>query len=334
MCRILLLQLDGGIPNIAIARISAHHRELGDEVVFHHNPPRKQLNWRLRHLEAWVKERPFDVVYASTIFSYTRPVAERLLELRPDAVVGGSGWSLTDTLEAHGIVTRTLDYSLWPGYRHSIGFSQRGCRLSCKFCIVPAKEGKVREEQTIMDIWRGEPWPRNILLLDNDFFGAPRWRERIAEIRDGGFQVSFNQGINCRMLTDETAAAIASIKFRDDSFQRRRIYTAWDSLKDENRVFAGLEALSRAGIRPYAVMVYTLTGYWHGPQLHEEDFHRVRRLIDLGYLPFPMPFARTRELQGFTRWVIGGYCKHGISWEQWVQARYQPERLPNYKPKR
>lgn len=32
---------------------------------------------------------------------------------------------------------------------------------------------------------------------------------------------------NARMLNDETAAAIASVNYRDDSMQRPRIYTAW-----------------------------------------------------------------------------------------------------------
>ena len=39
------------------------------------------------------------------------------------------------------------------------------------------------EEQTVWDIWRKESYPRNIVLLDNDFFGQPNWRRRIEEIR-------------------------------------------------------------------------------------------------------------------------------------------------------
>ena len=101
------------------------------------------------------------------------------------------------------------------------------------------KKRKIRQEATIADIWRGEPWPRELLLLDNDFFGQPAWRERIAEIRNGSFKVSFNQGINARFLTDEAAEAIASVDYRDDSMKVKRIYTAWDNRKDEQRLFAG-----------------------------------------------------------------------------------------------
>ena len=51
----------------------------------------------------------------------------------------------------------------------SIGFTQRGCRLKCGFCVVPKKEGKPRAVNTIADIWRGEPWRKHLHLLDNYF---------------------------------------------------------------------------------------------------------------------------------------------------------------------
>jgi radical SAM superfamily enzyme YgiQ (UPF0313 family) len=143
----------------------------------------------------------YDAVYASTIFSHTRPIAERLREVYPDAVIGGTGWDVGKTLESIGIITNEQDYRGWPKYQHSIGFTQRGCRLSCKFCVVPEKEGKVKTESTIHEIWRGDPWPRNIVLLDNDFFGSPEWPERIEEINVGrlpGFLQSGNQRSNAQ----------------------------------------------------------------------------------------------------------------------------------------
>src|ERR1700729_4591710 len=38
--------------------------------------------------------------------------------------------------------TAPLDYSIYPAFDASIGFTQRGCRLKCGFCVVPKKEGK------------------------------------------------------------------------------------------------------------------------------------------------------------------------------------------------
>lgn len=319
--RALLLQLDGKVPNIALMRISAHLKEQGAEVEL-----RRAANAAALELGFWDR---FDSIYASLIFERTRPLAERLQTIRPDAILGGTGWNLTTTLESIGVETKRQDYSLYPRWRQSIGFTQRGCRLRCEFCVVPRKEGAVREEQTIAELWRGEPHPRQLILLDNDFFGQPHWRERITEIREGGFKVSFNQGINARFIDEESAAALASVDYRDDQMRDKRIYTAWDSRKDEHRLFRGLELLVRHGIRPRHIMVYMLVGYWPG-ETHEDRDYRRRRLREFGALPYPMPYERTPELIGFQRWAIGGYDK-GIPWEEWSAAKWQPRNLRRHQ---
>lgn len=318
MSNILLLQLDGKLPNIALMRLAAHHLDRGNVVELRQTGNASAVEPRL-------DDPRWDAVYASLIFERTRPLAERVKSVHPHAVVGGTGWDLATTLDGIGVATHRQDYSAYPLWRSSIGFSQRGCRLKCSFCVVPRKEGTVREENSIAEIWRGEPWPREILLLDNDFFGQQRWRDRIDELRTGAFKVSFSQGINARLLNDETAAAIASVDYRDDGMREKRIYTAWDNRNDEARLFAGLEALVRHGVKPRHIMVYILVGYWPGETHAERDYRRAR-LRDFGALPYPMPYQRTPELLGFQRWVIGGYDK-GIPWSEWIAARGQPRNL-------
>lgn len=317
MGNVLLLQLDGKMPNIAMMRIAAHHRAAGDAVELRYAPRLEDVERRL-----WDAH---EHVYASLIFQRTRPIAERLRVVRPDSVIGGTGWDLTTTLESNGITTMAQDYSIYPAFRASIGFRSRGCRLRCGFCVVPGKEGAVRDEQSIAELWRGDPWPRDLILMDNDPFGSPSWRSTFAEIRDGRFRVSFTQGINARMLTEETAEAMASIDYRDDSFTRKRIYTAWDNRKDEARLFAGLNALVRHGVKPDHIMVYILVGYWPGETHADRDYRRAA-LRDFGARPYPMPFVRTRELVGFQRWVIGAYDKR-ISWTDFEAAGYEPRHL-------
>jgi len=314
---VLLLHLDGKLPNIALMRLAAHHRAQGDEVTLRRVPTVTAVEPELGD--------SFDRVYASAIFERTRPVAERLLQVRPDAIVGGTGWDIGRSLEDAGVSTKAQDYSIYPRFLPSMGFSQRGCRLRCDFCVVPRKEGAAHEEQSIASIWRGDLYPRHILLLDNDFFGVPAWRARIDELRAGNFKVCFSQGINCRMISDEAAKAIGSVDYRDDSFKVKRIYTAWDNRKDENVLFRGLDRLAAAGVKPDHVMVYMLIGYWAG-ETHEDREYRRRRLREWGARPYPMPFQRTPELLGFSRWVIGAYDKT-ISWEEWTRARWQPAGL-------
>jgi hypothetical protein len=315
--RVLLIQLDGKLPNLALMRLAAYHRGLGDSVEL-----RRAGN--ATSLERGFWDDVPELVYASTIFERTRPLAERLLELHPAAAVGGTGWDLTARLPID-VEKCQPDYSDYPSFRQSIGFTQRGCRLRCSFCVVPRKEGKNRPESAIADIWRGAPWPRELLLLDNDFFGQPDWRGHIEDIRGGGFKVSFNQGINARFLTPEAAEAIASVDYRDDSMKTKRIYTAWDSKGDERRLFRGLTHLTDAGVKPDHIMVYMLIGYWPGETTADRE-HRRAKLREFGARPYPMPYVRTPELVGFQRWVIGAYDK-GIPWRDWVAARYEPRRL-------
>lgn len=324
-------------------RIAASHRRRGDEV--HRVDIRKPGAAIPETLNA------FDKVYASLIFESTRPVAEAIRTARPDAIIGGTGaWPDLQyrTIEELGLGDSGVDYSIYPDFRDSIGFSQRGCRLKCDFCVVPKKEGPVQETDSIMGIWRGDPYPRNILLLDNDFFGQPSWRDKIDEARRGRFKVCFTQGINARFLDEESAAAIASVDYRDGRFKERRIYTAWDNRRDEERLFRGLEALKKHGVRPQAIMVYILIGYWkrcpicdrelsaetsrcpaHLAELqaesHEARDYRRQRLREFGARPYPMPFMRTRELVGFQRWCIGGYDKW-IPWDRWLEANYDPRK--------
>jgi hypothetical protein len=315
--KVLLLQLDGKLPNVALMRLAAHHRALGDDVEL-----RRAGNEVAVERQLWDAH---DKVYASLIFERTRPVAERLLKSNPNAIVGGTGWDLTTTLEQHGITTLEQDYTIYPEFKSSIGFLQRGCRLRCPFCVVPAKEGRMREEQTVSDLWRGDGHPRELHLLDNDFFGNPSWQARIAEIRDGGFKVSFSQGINARFLNEETAAAIASVDYRCVQMKERRVYTAWDNAKDKDRLMRGLQLLVDAGVKADHIMVYMLIGYWAG-ETHTDRDARRRDLREFGARPYPMPFVRTSELVGFQRWVIGGYDK-SVPWDTWVSARASPRRL-------
>lgn len=323
--RVLLLQLDGkpSMPSLSLMRIAAHHHAQGDEVELRKPGAGRDRSWAL------VERGLFDGhdrIYASLIFQKTRPMAERLLAVEPGAIVGGTGWDLTTRLEDVGIETEgEIDYSVYPGYNKSIGFTQRGCRLSCEFCVVPIKEGKVREVATIRQIWRGGEHPREILLLDNDFFGQKRWAALIDELITGGYLVSFNQGINARMLNRETAGAIAKVNYRDDSMKRKRIYTAWDNLDDERTLFRGLTALAEAGVKPDDIMVYMLIGYWTG-ETHASREIRRSKLRAFGARPYPMPYTDDPMIRLYAKFCIGAWDK-AMSWEDFVRAKGDPRNM-------
>jgi hypothetical protein len=298
--RIRLTQLDGKLPNLALMKLSHWHKSRGDEVLFTRQAHRDML------------EPNYDEIYGSAIFKFSDKKLARFLEDFPSAIVGGTGADRQHTVEDLIGPYEHYDYSLYPGFKPSIGFTQRGCRLSCKFCVVPGKEGKPRSVSTIADIWRGEGHPKKLHLLDNDFFGQDQWRERIAEIRDGGFKVCLNQGINVRHLTPEAAEALATVEYRDDGFQERRLYTAWDNLKDEGVFFKGVDMLEAAGVPAKHLRAYMLVGFDKN-ETWDRIHHRFDRMVERSIEPFPMVFDcratdadRYRGLKKFQRWAVTG----------------------------
>jgi hypothetical protein len=329
--KILLLHLDGKLPNLALMRVAAHHRAAGDVVTYR----------RAEHASRVAPQfgDSFDRVYASAIFQKSLPLVAAVKQQWPGAIVGGTGVSVGRTLADVGIDTLATDYSDHPA-DFSMGFVFRGCRLGCSHCVVPEKEGRVRPEQTVGEIWRGDPHPRHLILLDNDFGGHPTWRDRAREIIDGRFKVSFFQGLNARLLSEELAEALAAMDLRDAKFKEKRIYTAWDNRRDEKTLFRGLGWLVNAGIRPDNITVYVLCGYCHfhqGPASrcpstcshadhHEDRDYRRRRLREFGADPYPMPYERTPELVAFQRYVVQQWDKR-VSWRDWTRARYQPANL-------
>jgi len=319
--KVRLIQLDGKLPNIALMKLAAHHKALGDEISF----TRVQAARGIGSLTAKHVWGSPDITYASMIFEKTKPLADQLLLFNPKVIIGGSGWNEKIKLSDVGVTTLDQDYSMYPEWTQSIGFSQRGCRLACKFCKVPTMEGKFQKVQRAVDIWRGEPHPRHLILLDNDFFGDPEWSKEIEAMKAGKFKVSFNQGINARFLNDETAAAIAGVDYRDVNMKDRRLYTAWDNSRDWETFMRGINALLKYGVLPRHLVVYLLLGFYKWSDFSDWD-RRRRQLREMKIFPYPMPYNRTREAVGFQRWVIGHYDKR-VSWAEWEAAGYQPKNL-------
>lgn len=320
--RVRLTHIDGKLPNLALMKLAHWHGTRGDSIHFTKSVARE------------LEEGDYDRVYGSAIFSVS---VDRVHEFRsqwPDAILGGTHdlGSLTTVEEFLGVDEyEHYDYSIYPRFDASIGFTQRGCRLKCGFCVVPKKEGKPRSVNTVATIWRGGDYPKHLHLLDNDFFGQPRedWEARVDEILTGKFKVCLNQGINVRLIDDESAKVLASLPYYDDAFKSRRIYTAWDNVGDEGRFFTGVDRLERAGIPPGHIMAYMLVGY-DKRETWERVLYRFHKMVDRGIRPFPMIYGdRFRHLPA------GGYngrVAHKPIWEfqKWAVRRYY-ELIPAFE---
>jgi hypothetical protein len=338
---VLMLDFDGKLSKLSLMKLAAAHRAAGDHVVL-----RRAGN--MASIEPELGDPEWDRVYGSMIFEASKPLGRRAEEIYPGIVIGGTGWDFDN-----GVMMRSTrlpvevelmrpDYGIYPstsdtrrGRAASIGYTQRGCRLRCTFCVVPQMEGAIQVVGSLRDLWRGPPWPKQAKLLDNDFFGNPNWPAIVEEAERDGWLVSLIQGINARFLNEETARAAVRLRLKDDQFERPRIYTAWDGLRDERRLFRGLRALIDAGAKPDHLFVYMLIGHAPG-ETHEERDHRRVKLREFGARPYPMPYTRDgqspsgtdgEELVAFQRWCVQRADLH-IPWELWwKKARGNPRKL-------
>jgi hypothetical protein len=183
---------------------------------------------------------------------------------------------------------------------------------------LPEKEGRARANHSIAKIWtnRGSDF---LWLLDNDFFGNPQWRERIEEIRELNLRVCFLQGLNIRIITEEQAHALASVRFRSKSGKASVCSFAWDRIRDEKWIRRGIDRLQSAGIKTWQMQFFVLIGY---DTTEEEDLHRVRMLKSLGCDPYAMPYDKTDPYQKkFCRWVNHRAIFQSVEWEDYTRKK-------------
>jgi len=289
--RIGLVDLDSKVPNLALMKLSAYHKQRGDEV----------------HLAKGQDLMRFDKVYVSCIYSWNRWRAESIRFLHPNVELGGSGVDLQNSLPDE-IEHLMPDYKLY-NIDYSIGFTTRGCYRRCPWCVVPEKEGFIHHHASIKEFHH--PSHEKIWLLDNNILASDTWFETFRYLIRNRLKISFFAGLDIRLIDDEKATMLSKMNYMDFHFKTKRLYFAWDILNDESLVLKGIEILLKHDIKPSHLMFFILCGF--NTSL-EEDMYRFKKLDDLGCKPYIMLYDKFRikhpkELRRFQRWVNRRYYK-------------------------
>lgn len=316
-----LIDVDGKLPNLALMKISSFFKSQGKLVGFAGGDLSK-----------------YESIYVSCLFSWNRGKCLNLLKERPDAIIGGTGWSL-ETILPSEIEDCKPDYDLYTAdkiYTRSckggiakketkekkaqiianmgLGFTTRGCVRACGFCVVPKKEGQLRQVAEIGDLIN--PRSNVITLYDNNLTADPLCIEKLNEIRDRSLIVDISQGVDVRKMTPEKAIALSEVK------HLRSLHYAWDLMKDEEAVIRGIAILSRH-VKRWRHMCFVLCGF---NTSFDEDLYRIKQLDDIKVRPYVMKFNNKKDdirLNHFARWVNGRY--HTVcdfeDYEPWVKAQ-------------
>lgn len=294
MSKIALHQVDGSIPNLALMQIAAYHESRGDNV---------------SRFDGDLFASQYDIIYHSKIFGFSP-----MPQIHENSLIGGTGIDFTNRLPPE-IESSGYSYTTYPDCNFHVGQTQRGCRFSCDFCVVPKKEGKNRPHSELDDILINPNGGRKLMLLDNDFFGNRKWEIILNDIRDRDLLVCFAQGLNIRLITPAQARALSLVKFRNTKFNAKYVTFAWDKFADRDKIRAGIDRCNKNGIDSIHMQFFVLIGFDTTP---EQDYQRVIELRELGALPFVMPYDRKNTYQKkFARWVNNRAIFKSVKWSEY-----------------
>lgn len=291
--RIGLIDVDGTgrFPNIALMKLSAYHKSIGDSVEWY-NP--------------WSEE--YDRVYMSKVFSFT-PDYEECINAK-EVVRGGSGYCI-ELIDGREVFHKELDnplipeaehiypdYSLYPELTENTayGFLSRGCPRGCDFCIVGKKEGRCSVKVAdLSEFWHGQ---KKIVLCDPNILACKDWKDLLQQLIDSRAEIDINQGLDIRMMTPEKIEMLNRIR-------TKMFHFAWDRYQDKDAIlpkFRMFAELSRMKSLKNAI-VYTLVNFDTTP---EQDLERIYTLRDMGYWPYITVYDKehcTPFHKRLARWV-------------------------------
>jgi hypothetical protein len=268
--KILLVDIDSrkqrgkdDFPNLALMKISAYHKSLGDTV----------------SLGRGISDP--DIVYASIIFDWNRTKANSLHQMFPDAEIriGGSGYDLKNKLPTE-IELIHPDYSLYPELKYSVGFTSRGCIRNCHFCVVPEKEGKWKKVQH-PSVFHDKT-KKQIMLLDNNILVNKKWFFEVTDwILENDLKCDFNQGFDARLMTHDFAERICELK---PMTSWKFAFDDWNYANDVEKTIE-LMNMCRSHIIRNRCQFYV---YCDNDKQYWDAVYRIKFLKDRDAMPYSM----------------------------------------------
>lgn len=273
--KIGLIDIDGhNFPNLALMKISAYHKALGDSV-----------EW-VNYIEK------YDKVYKSKVFAFS-PDPQACIQAN-EIVRGGTGYDVKSVLPDE-IDCVEPDYSIYPNFKEAYGFLTRGCIRKCQWCIVPEKEGYIKPYRDIESVLQGQ---KTAILMDNNILACNYGLQQLEKIADMKCRVDFNQGLDARLITDGIAELLSRISWI------RYIRFACDTPEAVEPFLLALEKLNKYGVKNYRVFVYLLV-----KDVNEAN-SRAEIMKKLRLNPFAQPYRDfntntepTEEQKKFARYV-------------------------------
>ena len=309
MPRVVLFDLDSRIPNLALMKLSSYHKKRGFEVLLQHQPSYQKAD---RYL-------------ASAVF-HCETTKRKISQLRAtydgDVEIGGSGMDLAKRLppEAEACFP---DYSLYNHQRYALGFLTRGCPKRCAFCVVPAKEGLVKETSARFCDFV-PPGQQKVMLLDDNLLSFSGVESLLVEMIERRYAVNFSQTLDISYLSPALYELLRRVDYQNARFTRKRIYFSCN-YPGTCRHFTDRKDMLK-GFGMDAVCVVCIYGF---DTTLSEDYQRWRMLRRLMLVPFfqeywPIPGVPARVPARFFDMDLNEVIRltfrsNGQNWEKYLR---------------
>lgn len=275
--KILLVNVDSTIPNLALEKIRIYHQRKNDEVTMIHDVKATGLP---------MFTQKADKIYVSCIFDYNKHYCTKWEKL-PNTKIGGSGYSLDiklpDSIE-----------NIKP--HMNFGFTTRGCIRNCYFCIVQRKEGGMKIVGDVYDLWDGKS--KEVLIMDNNTLALPDHFFKIAEqIKKENLRVDFNQGLDFRLLTPEICKMLVSLK-TIKGYHR----FSFDDIKYKKGVLKALKMLKDNGNKKQRTRWYVYVGTKDTEETVIERLQIIKDAEQLPYLMLDHQVVKNEKFQWIKKW--------------------------------
>ncbi len=284
MKKVVLFDIDGKIPNLALMKIGAYHKRKGHRVT----------------LRKTVASIDADTCYASAIFHCEKSL-DRIEELEriygSKLTVGGSGISLKTRLPA-SMDGCFPDYALYAHRSHAIGFLTRGCPNRCPFCLVHRKERRFIDPYAALAdfVPKGQ---KNVMLLDNNLLASENAKGYLKALIDGGYKVNFSQSLDISYLDEEMFELLERVDSVNSRFTKRMYYFGCNTVEQCERFYEKRALLKAFGRE--AVTVLIMYGF---DTTLSTDLKILKMTRALGLVPFvqeymPIPGVPARVPEDF-----------------------------------
>lgn len=219
-----------------------------DDYAFVGDPPLFLPDWR-----------DIKAVHISVTFTWDIDEGKRLTaawsHYHPEVYIGGPAYG-----DANG--------NFVPGQyvKSGVTFTSRGCNFNCPWCLVPEREGRLRE----MDFWSG-----NIIQDNNLLQCSRRHLTRVFDMLRSQHAIQFTGGLDSTLVTDRIAHDLRGLRIK-------QLFLSCDTkeaIKPLRWAISKLQGFPRNKLRCYVLLAF-------GGETISEAIERLEEVWQVGCIPF------------------------------------------------